>query len=174
VAYPENLLAPGEEVVLHERPHAKKLIGPTVILLLTIGVAAFLAVLAAGLPFHGAAQLVIAILALIVVCWRFLAPVLRWRTTHFILTNARVMSREGLVRRTGVDIPLSRITSVSFHHGIVDRMFGCGTLVMVSASEEPLEFDDIPHVEHVHTVLYREVTENNPYGDANPTHRRRW
>jgi uncharacterized membrane protein YdbT with pleckstrin-like domain len=173
VAYPENLLAEGEQVVLHEHPHAKKLIGPTVVLLLTIGVAAFLAALASGLAFHGAVQIVIAVLAAIVVCWRFLAPVLRWRTTHFILTTERVMSRVGIVNRTGVDIPLSRITSVSFHHGIVDRLFGCGTLVMESASEEPLEFDDIPHVEYVHTVLYREVNENNPYG-APHTHGRGW
>jgi uncharacterized membrane protein YdbT with pleckstrin-like domain len=164
MAYPENLLAAGEEVVLHEHPHPKKLIGPAVVVIVTVAAAAVLAALASGLPFHGAIQIVIAIAALIVVCWRGLGPLLRWRTTHFILTTDRVMSREGVVHRTGVDIPLSRISSVSFHHGLVDRLFGCGTLVMESASEEPLEFDDIPQVERVHTLLYREVNENYPYG----------
>ncbi len=166
MAYPDNLLAEGEQVVLHEHPHAKKLIGPALVLVVTVAAAAVLAVLAAALPFHGAVQLAIAVLALLVVCWRVLGPLLRWRSTHFILTTERVMSREGLLNRTGVDIPLSRISSVSFRHGVVDRLFGCGTLVMESASEQPLEFDDIPQVEHVHTLLYREVNENNPYGTA--------
>jgi uncharacterized membrane protein YdbT with pleckstrin-like domain len=173
VRHPENLLAEGEQVVLHEHPHAKMLIGPALVLLSTVAAAAVLAVLVSGLPLHGALQLLIAVLALLVACWRCLGPLLRWRTTHFVLTTERVMSREGVLHRSGVDIPLSRVTSVRLHHGIIDRMFGCGTLVMESASEEPLEFDDIPQVEYVHTLLYREVDENDRYGTPGWTRGRR-
>lgn len=94
------------------------------------------------------------------VVWLFLTPFVRWRTTHFIVTTDRLIAREGVLKRTGIDIPMSRINSVQFEHGLLDRVFGCGTLIIESASHEPLRFEDIPHVERVHTVIYREVNDN--------------
>ncbi|MGH3492107.1 MAG: PH domain-containing protein [Sciscionella sp.] len=164
MAYPDDLLSGGEEVVLHQHPHWKMLIVPVLVLLVTVGLGAYLAALAGGQSWHAIAQIAIGALALIVVVWRCLVPLLRWRTTHFIVTTDRVMAREGVLHRTGIDIPLSRINSVRFEHGVVDRMFRCGTLIIESASDEPLEFDDIPGVEYVHTLLYREVNDN-PHDD---------
>lgn len=69
------------------------------------------------------------------------------------------MVREGVFTRSGVDIPMGRINSVRFRHGIVDRVLGTGTLVVESASDEPLEFDDVPGVERVHSMLYRAVND---------------
>ncbi len=94
------------------------------------------------------------------IAWWTLAPLVRWRTTHFVVTTHRLMVREGVFTRTGIDIPMSRINSVRFRHGLLDRILGCGTLVVESASDEPLEFDDIPQVERVHTLLYREVNDD--------------
>ncbi len=82
---------------------------------------------------------------------------IRWRTTHFVVTTRRVLVREGVLTRHGMDIPMSRINSVRFRHNIIERMLGCGTLIIESASDEPLEFDDIPQVERVYTLLYQEV-----------------
>jgi uncharacterized membrane protein YdbT with pleckstrin-like domain len=77
------------------------------------------------------------------------------------------MYREGVFKRTGLDIPLARVNSVRFEHSLMDRLLGCGTLIIESASDEPLEFDDIPSVEKVHTMLYREVNDN-PEDDYRP------
>ena len=84
-------------------------------------------------------------------------PVIRWRTTHFVVTTRRVLVREGVLTRHGMDIPMGRINSVRFRHSLIERMLGCGTLIIESASDEPLEFDDIPGVERVHALLYQEV-----------------
>jgi membrane protein YdbS with pleckstrin-like domain len=67
------------------------------------------------------------------------------------------MYRHGLFTRSGIDIPLARINSVEFRHGVLDRMVRSGTLVIESASQDPLEFDDVPQVEQVHSLLYHEV-----------------
>jgi uncharacterized membrane protein YdbT with pleckstrin-like domain len=88
-----------------------------------------------------------------------LLPVLRWRTTHFVITTRRVLIREGVFTRNGIDIPMSRINSVQFRHNLVERMLGCGTLIIESASDEPLEFDDVPGVEKVQALLYQEVAD---------------
>lgn len=76
------------------------------------------------------------------------------------------MVREGVFTRSGIDIPMARINSVRFEHNLLDRMLGCGTLIVESASDEPLEFDDIPNVETVHTMLYREIYDDPQQGDS--------
>lgn len=159
MAYPDDLLSEGEEVIVNKHPHWKMLIFPLLVFVIVVGGGIYLAVLASDLSWQSIARIVIVVAAVVLICWLVLAPFVRWRTTHFIVTTDRVMAREGVLNRTGIDIPLFRINSVQFKHGIVDRMYGCGTLLVESASDEPLEFDDIPEVEWVHTVLYREVTD---------------
>jgi membrane protein YdbS with pleckstrin-like domain len=160
VAYPDNVLTEGEQVVIHKHPHWKMLILPVLIFLVAVAAAAFLAALARKQPWHLAGWIAIVVVAAIVIVWLTIIPLLRWRTTHFIVTTDRVMAREGVLNRTGMDIPLSRINSVRFEHGLIDRIWGAGTLIIESASDEPLEFDDIPNVEYVHSLLYREVNDN--------------
>lgn len=169
MAYPDALLVPGEEVVLHQHPHWKMLVLPVVVLLAAVAAASFLAAFvgaaAPGAPVAGAvtwapwARLALAVVALVVVGRFTVLPVLRWRTTHFVITTRRVLVRQGVFTRRGMDIPMSRINSVQFRHTLIQRMLGCGTLIIESASDEPLEFDDVPGVERVHTLLYREVAD---------------
>jgi membrane protein YdbS with pleckstrin-like domain len=173
VAYPDNLLTDDEQVVLHKHPHWKMLILPVLILLIAVGAGAYLGALAAKQPWHLIGWLAIAVVALIVIVWFTLIPVVRWRTTHFIVTTERVMAREGVLKRTGLDIPLSRINSVRFEHGVIDRLWGAGTLIIESASDEPLEFDDIPQVEYVHSLLYKEVNDDEDDRRGHRHHDRR-
>ena len=55
--------------------------------------------------------------------WRFFS----WLTTHFVITDRRVMFRHGLLTRSGIDIPLARVNSVEFRHGLFDRMLRTGS-----------------------------------------------
>ncbi|HVV13183.1 PH domain-containing protein [Amycolatopsis sp.] len=169
MAYPEDLLSTNEQVIVHSHPHFKMLIWPVFWLIVTVGLGVWLSTLTGGLatPWDNVALIAIAVVGVLLVCWLFLAPLIRWRTTHFIVTTDRLIAREGVIKRTGIDIPMTRINSVQFEHGLVDRIFGCGTLIIESASDEPLRFDDIPAVERVHTVIYREVNDN-PYDDFGP------
>ncbi|TPG34543.1 PH domain-containing protein [Mycolicibacterium hodleri] len=161
MGYPDNVLAADERVVLHRHPHWKRLIGPVFALLLLTALAGF----GVGVVNHTAwdhmatkiVMLVIAVIWLILIGWLTLWPVLNWRSTHFVITDRRVMFRHGVMTRSGIDIPLARINSVEFSHGLVDRILRTGTLIIESASQDPLEFDDIPSVERVHSLLYHEV-----------------
>ena len=171
MAYPDDLLSEGERVVIHRHPHWKMLLLPYIVLIVTIGLGIWLALLAkdASSPWNNVGLIAIGVVALVLIVWLFIIPFVRWRTTHFIVTTDRVMAREGVVNRTGIDIPLSRISSVRFEHGLIDRIVGCGTLIIESSAQEPLEFDDIPTVEKVHTLLYREINDN-PYDDFGAQH----
>ncbi|QIS09273.1 PH domain-containing protein [Nocardia arthritidis] len=160
MGYPEDVLAPDEHLILHRHPHWKMLFWPVVTLVVVTALAGFGEGLASR-KIEGGARMpvLIAILAvwLIIVVWRCAARIISWKSTHFIITDRRVLIRQGVLTHTGIDIPISRISSVQFRHGLFDRMLGTGTLIIESASVEPLEYDDIPNVEKVHALLYHQV-----------------
>lgn len=161
MAYPDELLSTNEHVVIHKHPHWKMLVLPVLVLLVTVGVAAYLASLVSDQSWHLIAWIVLAVIAAVLVVWLTVVPLIRWRTTHFVVTTQRVLVREGVLSRSGIDIPLTRVNSVQFRHTFFQRLLGCGTLVIESASDEPLEFDDIPQVERVHSMLYRELHDDD-------------
>jgi uncharacterized membrane protein YdbT with pleckstrin-like domain len=159
--YPEKVLASDEQVVLHRHPHWKRLIGAVFVLVVGSALASFAAAVVTSTSWDpGAKKIIFAVIGavwLVAVGWLTLWPYLGWLTTHFVITDRRVMFRHGVLTRSGIDIPLARINSVEFRHKITDRMLGTGTLIVESASQDPLEFYDIPRVEHVHALLYHEV-----------------
>ncbi|MET0897811.1 MAG: PH domain-containing protein [Mycobacterium sp.] len=161
MGYPDNILANDEKVVLHRHPHWKRLLGPVLILLLASALAAFGAAVITNTDWAQNAKTVVSVVIagvwVIIVGWLTVWPFLNWWTTHFVITDRRVMFRHGLITRSGIDIPLARVNSVEFRHGLLDRMLRTGTLIIESASQDPLEFYDIPRVEQVHSLLYHEV-----------------
>lgn len=159
MAYPDELLVPGEQVVMHRHPHWKMLVLPVLVLLLVVGIGSYLAALVSAQTWALFAWLALAAVGLALVVWLTVVPVVRWRTTHFVITSRRVLVREGVLSRQGLDIPMSRINSVQFRRTVLERLLGCGTLIVESASDDPLEFDDVPSVERVHALLYQEVAD---------------
>ncbi|GEL19717.1 PH domain-containing protein [Pseudonocardia asaccharolytica] len=160
MAYPDGLLVDGERVVLHEHPHWKMLVVPVLVFLVTVGAGGYLAALVRNQNWGRVAWIALAAVGMLIVGWLTVVPFVRWRTTHFVVTTHRVLVREGVLSRQGIDIPMSRINSVQFRHTLVERLLRCGTLVIESASDEPLEFDDVPDVEKVHATLYHEVADD--------------
>src|SRR5215470_8348232 len=54
----------------------------------------------------------------------------KWITTSFTVTNDRVIFRQGLVAKSGVEIPLERIMNVNFKQSIWERLIGAGDLLI--------------------------------------------
>ena len=155
--YPEDLLLDDEQVVVHKHPHWKMLVLPVLAFLLIVGLGSYAAALIAGRSWQFSGWIGLAVLGGIGVLWLTVVPLLRWRTTHFVLTTRRVLVREGILTRSGIDISTNRINTVQSRSSFLDRILGCGTLIIESASDEPLECDDIPQVERVRSLLYYEV-----------------
>jgi uncharacterized membrane protein YdbT with pleckstrin-like domain len=81
-------------------------------------------------------------------------PFLEWRRRTYTITNERIATRRGVLRRSGRDIPLDRVNDIAFDQGILDRMTSAGTLKISSASEHGrVVFRDIPHIHSVTTTL---------------------
>lgn len=149
---PADLLGQGEVEVLHLRTHAKALIVPALVLtFLAVVTASGVAILPATVqPWASWVLVVVACVALIV--W-VIAPFLRWLTCTYTFTNRRIITRKGIINKSGHDLPLSRINNVAYRRSLIDRVFGCGTLELTTAADEPVVLDDIPDVERVHVMM---------------------
>ena len=146
MAISHKLLTDGESVVVDTRTHPKALIVPALVLVVALALAIFLD----RKIDNGVVSLVVWVLALVVVVWWVLRPFLDWLTSTYTITTKRLITREGIVSRKGHDIPLMRISDVAYDMGIVDRMLGCGTLVISDASTHgSVRLHDIPRVEQV-------------------------
>lgn len=152
MALPRKLLGADETVVLHMRTHAKALILPAVMLLALIcAVGMGFGLMPPSVqPWAGwGTSACAAILAVPFV----MLPYLRWLTSTYTLTNRRVITRHGILNKTGHDMPLSRINNVTYERSITDRLLGCGTLQFTTAAEAPVTLPDVPDVERVHVVM---------------------
>lgn len=150
MAINDKTLNPGEEVVFDTRTHPKALILPVLVLLLSLALAIFLD----KAIDNEIVGYVIWAVALLVIVWLFVWPFLNWLTAHYTITNRRLITRTGVLTRRGHDIPLSRISDVAYEKGIIDRMLGCGTLLISDASTHgTVPLPDIPHVEERQRVI---------------------
>jgi len=151
-------LSEGERSVLTLHPHWKTVLMPMLILIILAIVTAVLLVVIPHGRLAGPGRIAVGAAALILALTFTLVPLLRWRTTTYELTTRRFRLRYGILSRTGRDFPLIRISDVSFSHGLIDRMLGCGRLVIESAGEHgQLVLNEIPGVAKVQATLFQLV-----------------
>lgn len=171
--YPEKLLNEDEEIVEHLHPHWLTLV-PAVLAFLVICAlsGAAIAFLPSGSDNHSAHQillLVIILVALALLAWLTLAPVIRWRSTHYVITTRRVLIRRGVLKHVGRDITLGRISDVAYEQTLSDRIFRSGTLHIESAGENGQEtLVNIPRANDVQQTLNRLIEADSNRRDYYP------
>jgi uncharacterized membrane protein YdbT with pleckstrin-like domain len=150
VAISEKLLNEGEHVVVSTRTHPKALLMPLVALIVFLAIAVFVD-RAVDNKAVGYAAWIIPGLGIV---WFVLRPLLIWLTASYTITNRRLITRTGVITRRGHDIPLTRISDVAYELGLIDRMLGCGTLIISDASTHgQVALPDIPRVEETQRRL---------------------
>jgi len=160
VAISPKLLNEGENVVVSTRTHPKALLLPilALVLFLALGVAVQV------LIDQSVVTLIGWVVAGLGILRYALWPFLDWLTSYYTFTDRRLITRTGVITRRGHDIPLSRVSDIEIELHLIDRMLGCGTLVVSDASTHGrVVLPDIPHVEdvkrRVHLMLHDQATE---------------
>lgn len=142
------LTSDDERVLYSGHTHPKALFGPVVAGVIVLIV---FAVCVWGLE-HASAHwltvdvpIALAVVAVLLLVWFVGRPVLRWSTTRFTLTTRRVESSWGVFAKDSRQLDLHQIVSTESERGILDRLVGCGTIVLYDAAQVPLRFVDVPH-----------------------------
>jgi uncharacterized membrane protein YdbT with pleckstrin-like domain len=100
---------------------------------------------------------VIALAALVWVIVRYL----KWRTTYFVITSDRLIFRNGVIGKSGIEIPLERVNNVNFKQGIFERIIGAGDLLIESGGEDGQQrFTDIAHPDKVQNLIHMQMEDN--------------
>jgi len=151
--FPPDLLNESEEVVLDLRPHWAKLFFPMVFNVLAI------VATAASLFLTDSKVVRFLLLAVLAVAVVFLMiRYIKWTTTNFVVTTERLIHREGVIAKNGIEIPLDRVQTIRFHQTIFERMIGAGDLLIESAGETGQNtFSNIRKPNVVQNVIYREI-----------------
>jgi uncharacterized membrane protein YdbT with pleckstrin-like domain len=158
VAYPDQLLADDERVVKHLHPHWITLVVPTVLFLVVVGLASFLAAIVPSGSVQDVVRVVIVAVAAAALVVVVLVPYLRWRTTHYVLTTHRLMTRVGILNHSGRDVPLNRINNAMYEQSFWERIIDSGTLVVESAGEDGQQvFRHIPDADQTQQLINRLV-----------------
>ena len=161
MGYARKLLGEDEEIVHELHPHWKALVLPVLLIPVVVGVATFLYFSIPDGRWQSAGRWAVIAIAAIALIWGSVIPYLRWRTTIYVMTTERLITRSGILSRAGRDIPLSRVNDVSFAHNVIERILRCGTVTVESAGERgQLVMADVPRVEFVQRELYRLVEEH--------------
>jgi uncharacterized membrane protein YdbT with pleckstrin-like domain len=154
----DRSLAVGEASVEVLHRHWKTLLRPIGLAIVLIALVLVGEVLIPAGKDAAVERLAVAFVAIVLLMWWLMYPYLVWRTTRYELTTKRLSLRTGIIARNGRDIPLSRITDVSFRKSVLDQLLGCGTLVVESAGEHgQIVLTEIPHVERVSATLFQLV-----------------
>ena len=173
MALRDKNLIDDEDVVLQLHTHAKTMVWPSVLFLLLVAAAITTLLVSTQ---DVVTWVVLGVLAVAAIAWVFV-PWLRWRTTSYTITTQRISERRGIVTRVGRDIPLYRVNDISIEKDLLDRMLGCGTLVIADATEKPgIVLHDVPHVDHVHKTIQQLLwnqDDGTDEGDTPPTEPRR-
>lgn len=153
MALPRKLLGDGEQVELQLRTHLKALFVPA-LLLVVLGAAIGAGAALIPTAYAPLGRLVVIVIGVVLAIWWCLLPFLRWATTTYTLTDRRLITRSGILTKTGRDLPLIRINDVSYESSLFDRMLGCGTLIIQTAAEQgETVLEDVPDVKHVHVIM---------------------
>jgi uncharacterized membrane protein YdbT with pleckstrin-like domain len=145
-------LGDDEHVVVATRTHVKALLRPAFLLIVICAIAGFVLPWVPDDP-PLLVWLIWGVAAVAIGRW-VLWPFVDWLSASYTLTDRRLITRHGVFTRVGHDIPLHRVNDVSYEHGFVDRVLGCGTLVVSAASERgQVVLPDVPDVEHLHLQI---------------------
>ncbi len=157
MTFPKKHLNDGETIALDMHPHWWYFAEPALSLAATIVVGIWVITLKDDTtPKNILSPVVLALLVGTGLWLAFRAAT--WQTTNFVITSQRVIFRQGLVAKRGMEIPLDRVNNVNFSQSIFERMLGAGDLLIESGGEDGQQrFTDIKDPAGVQNLLHREV-----------------
>jgi uncharacterized membrane protein YdbT with pleckstrin-like domain len=156
VAISKKLLNEGEKVLVSMRQHPKALFPAVFALVVLLAVGVFLQ----QVIDQETVTLVVWIIVGLAILWFVVRPFLLWLTSVHAVTDRRIITRWGILTRRGHDIPLKRVSDMSIEINLIDRPFGCGTLIITNASTDgEVHLHDIPRVEKTKLLIHNLVND---------------
>lgn len=155
-----------EAVVLRLHRHGRRLVFPVIVL---IALAAASGYFVGALPeawMNWSAGLGAAALALLL----GIGPILGWLSSRSVVTNRRVILREGFFVHRRSEVPITRVREVRSRRGPIQRMFGSGDIELLVGPDAPTVLHDVPSPDLVIDAIQELIERNFEPGSVMPVH----
>jgi len=141
MSYARNLLSRGEEVVYESRQHWFAVIARTWVWILVaiVALAVVIFLMSGGPVGNSTVDGVVTVLAVggLLAAAGYVGFVLwDWRNQEWLITTRRVIRAEGVLNKNMSDSSLEKINDARLQQSIFGRIFGFGTLDILTAAEE--------------------------------------
>lgn len=87
-------------------------------------------------------------------------PYVAWLSRSWTITTRRVIERSGFFGSSTREISHVRGYAIQMRRGILQRLWGAGTLTLSNGVEPPLRLKNVPHAVLVHETLVDQVEVN--------------
>lgn len=98
--------------------------------------------------------------AAVIVLLLVLLPFLSWWAHVYTITTQRVIERSGIFSAKRRELSHVRGYTIQVRRGILQRMWGAGTLVLWNGVDDTMRLVNVPRVHLVHEVLIDQVEVN--------------
>ncbi len=162
--------APGvptpELLVAKFRGHARRLFWSALVLIAVAGACGYFY---GNLP-AGFQNWMLLAAAGVVVLLLVVLPFLVWWGHAYTITTRRMLERRGVFSVKRRELAHVRGYTLKVKRGLLQRMWGAGTITLSNGIDEPLRLTNIPSVELVHEALVDQVEVNQilAHRDAQP------
>lgn len=155
--HPARHLHEGEDVYLDTGSHWSVLLVPSIESVAVLGAEGAGFVLWTSAPvWFGWVLLGVAIVVIV----RFFARLLSWRSSELVVTSMRVIHREGVLHRRGVEIPITSVQAVAYSQSVIARILRKGDVEVEPAGSHGAEiFRDIPNPNVAQSLINRAIDE---------------
>jgi len=149
--------APAEELLIARfRGHARALVWSALLLIAVAGATGFFY---DNLPAGFENWMLLAVAAALIL-FGVVIPFMVWASRTYAVTTRRVVVREGLGARRSREMSHVRGYSIGVRRGIVQRMWGAGTITLSNGVDTPLRLANVPNVTLVHEALADQIEVN--------------
>ncbi|MBO0896496.1 MULTISPECIES: PH domain-containing protein [Arthrobacter] len=153
-------LAPGERIIVASRPHARQLAWPVVLAVVVCAAAGFGygyldrdALPGQVADWRGYLQPAVVVIAAVLLARFCVPPVLRWAFSRYIVTNQRLIHRQGVLRRRERELSLASVFQLEAWQTVPDRMQRSGTLVVDVGYGQTVHYEHVPEVHKFKAIV---------------------
>jgi uncharacterized membrane protein YdbT with pleckstrin-like domain len=108
-------------------------------------------------PLVQAATIILLLLILILFLW-IIWDLLSWRSTLYIITNTRVITKKGILRKNKSFIHFDKIQDIKVSQSITERIIGSGDIEIFSGHDfSNMLLYDVPNPNKVENLLNRAI-----------------
>lgn len=151
--YPKKNLNANESIALDMHPHWWYFAEPAAALVGAIVLGIVILAKADNDALKWIALILLAVSAL----W-LVGRYLKWITTNFVITSQRLIFRQGVFAKSGIEIPLERVNNVNFNQSVFERVLGAGDLLIESGGEDgQSRFTDIRKPDKVQNLIHAQM-----------------